>query len=1501
MKTARRILFSSFLLLLFLPGKAQAQEPSAAFSADTSKFISELTEKFRYVGEANLAESKLVLSAFTYQWTSGLLSPEQRLQARAVCLSFNEQKLQVAPYYVLYLKILTLLVKQKADPASFNFLHKSIGYCQSTKTPSQSILKYLTQTELLLREKAFTHSGTESWYARNADFRFSFDSVPCFTFTSTNLACVVRNDSACIYETRGIYYPLRQSWKGQGGTVYWERTGLGRDAVYAKLSSYTIDTRTVSYSADSVQLYHGGYFKKLLPGRLEDKAMADITAERATYPRFYMEKDMQVYINLFKDVEFFGGFNLEGARVIGTNGKEGYSRVEISHKGKLLMALRSREFVIRPDRFVSAKASAVIYLENDSVYHPGVQVHYNSDNNELVISRGEEGLGQSPFFNTYHRLDMYSGALYWILSDDFMDFEDVKGIRTKSEALFESSDYFSAYRFDKLQGIDDINPAMLVSAYVRKRNTDRFYTEDFATWAKKPLEQIKVQLITLANAGFLYYDDGKDQAVILPRLNEYLAARSGVKDSDIIQLKSYVEKGQNARLDLNNLRLSVEGVQQVMLSDSQYVYVAPRDGKLVVGKNRDFSFRGRVHAGLFDFIANECTFQYDKFALSMPKIDSALMVVPAWSPDANGYRPFVRVKNVLADVNGELFIDAPDSKSGRKMLHHFPLLISKDTSYVYFNRKDIANGVYKKDKFYFEVNPFSMDSINSLPPGDLRFNGRLVSGGIFPDMTETIRVQKDYSLGFRRVISGTGSPVYGGKGTFSDTLTLSNKGLRGSGKVSYLSSLTESSDFLFTPDSTTARVKNYQLTRVDGAAEFPDARAKDAFIRWTPASDLMTVESAGKDSIRMFNGSASLRGELAVSPTGLKGKGRLSFENAEVLSNTYNFRTGSFTSDTSDFRLLTDDRRKEALRVHVFRTEIDFATRQGHFTATGKGALMEFPVISYNCVVDEFDWLMDRKQLQLVNKTSFSREKYYQMKPEELIGFNPGSEVYTSTDPKQDSISFFALKAIYSLDSNSMQVEDVRIIKIADAAIFPGNARLMIGGSGRISELKQSSIIANRENLYHRFYNATVNIGSRKRYTAKGLYDYTPSDGEVTTLEMKNIAVNGKGETVAGTAISDSLNFQLNRYFNFRGKMEIVASSTRIGFEGGYSLIHDCDAIAKEWIKVSAQLDPKRILIPVSDDPENTGNGNLRVSLYYSTTENMIRPAFFNKVENITDPNIITANGFIVFDPKRAEYRVADSAKLRDAFRTGNQLSLSTARCMLSGEGKMQVGTGLGRLQMTSAGEISYFTLVDSTTLDLMTALDFFFPEEALKVMADAINASESKGADISSLNYTRPLREFAGNEEADKIMTELSLYGQFKRFPEVLNHSLVLTPLRLKWNGDMRSFLSQGDVGVGYIGRTPVNKLVNGYFEVSKRRSGDVINLYLVPAQDQWYFFTYSNGTLQAISSNKDFNDRITGLKEGDRVLKEEKGVPNYQFIIGTAEKKDSFLRKMRQANAEE
>jgi hypothetical protein len=324
-------------------------------------------------------------------------------------------------------------------------------------------------------------------------------------------------------------------------------------------------------------------------------------------------------------------------------------------------------------------------------------------------------------------------------------------------------------------------------------------------------------------------------------------------------------------------------------------------------------------------------------------------------------------------------------------------------------------------------------------------------------------------------------------------------------------------------------------------------------------------------------------------------------------------------------------------------------------------------------------------------------------------------------------------------------------------------------------------------------------------------------------------------------------------------------------------------------------------VIPIPEQPENTGNGKLRVSIYYSTTENTIKPGFFAKAENITDPDIIKSGGFVTYLPQKSEYWVADSAIFRNQQLPGNKLILNTTRCILSGIGKLQVATDLGRLQMQSAGEINYYSIPDSTSLTMLSAVDFFFAEESLKELADALNASTAKGIDVSGINYTRSLHEFVGKNEADRIISELNSYGQYRNFPEVLDHTLLLTGLQMSWNKDLRSFISHGPIGIGNIGKLPVNKQVKGYLEIGKRRAGDIVNLYIEPQDNLWYFFAYANGIMQVISSNQSFNDKLAGMKEDQRMLKADKEQPTYQFILGTDDKKNTFLRKMRQATAEE
>jgi hypothetical protein len=86
----------------------------------------------------------------------------------------------------------------------------------------------------------------------------------------------------------------------------------------------------------------------------------------------------------------------------------------------------------------------------------------------------------------------------------------------------------------------------------------------------------------------------------------------------------------------------------------------------------------------------------------------------------------------------------------------------------------------------------------------------------------------------------------------------------------------------------------------------------------------------------------------------------------------------------------------------------------------------------------------------------------------------------------------------------------------------------------------------------------------------------------------------------------------------------------------------------------------------------------------------------------------------------------------------------------------------------------------------------------------------------------------------------------------------------------------------------------VKGYVEITKKRSGDILDIYLEINDKQWYYFNYSRGLMQAISSDDEFNKIITEMKPDKRTQKGEKGEESYRYNVGTVKKKKDFVRKM-------
>jgi len=1443
---------------------------------------------------------------FQYGFNTRKLSDKQIKFIHHTSNVMLKKRMKPFPHFKNYLFSLISFITSDQTEKSFTAWQTSLNKLIETAT-SRKVISYLEICNNLFSENLLYKSSLVKWTASNKNYIFDFDTLPKIVFRKLDLKCYSKRDSAIIYNTSGAYYPSERKWYGKGGKVNWLRAGLKEDMVRAELSTYMIALRSPKYTADSVTFYNKKYFDKPLLGKLTEKIMADVTVKKASYPRFDSYDKRLKITNLVKNVDYDGGFSMRGAKFIGSGSKEEdayltfklyFENDTIKRNQDRFLVVASKNFTIRDDKITSANTAVTIYLENDSIYHSRLkfQLIIKSINDKvlsrkLLLIRGDKGLAQSPYFNSYHKIDMYFEALYWDVDDPRMDFQQLKGVGNISKANFESANYYKESRYLEIMGRDMVHPLVVIRAFDKKNGLTRtFYVDELAAYMRMSSTQVRQQVMHLANMGFLSYDFESDRAHITDKLFDYLNANAGKIDYDVIDFNSVTSGVSNASMNLLNFDLKMNGISRIFLSDSQNVYIYPTNREITLKKNRDFIFAGRVNAGRFDFFGKEFSFEYDKFKINLKNVDSLRLKVPSEELDVYGNYKLVKVKTVIEHIDGELLIDQPYNKSGVKSFPEYPIFNSYKDSYVFYDKGSIQDGVYDKDRFHFHLEPFTIDSLDNFNPAAISLKGTLVSAGIFPDFIDSLGVQPDYSLGFVRPTPLDGFPVYGGKGTYFADINLSHEGLRGDGTLNYLVSTTTSDDFIFFPDSMNTNAQRFEIEKQADPVEYPNVIADSVYVHWLPYEDVMYVYKEQRD-MDFYDGEAKMGGTLALQPDGLTGDGQIDFADAELESNLIKFNQWAFDADTADFRMNTEISELEAFSTVNVNAHVDFDERKGVFKSNGEGSYIEFPANQYICYMDQFTWYMDEGSIELsASKTEMAMEQSRDLELE-------GSK-FISTHPKQDSLSFYAIRGKYDIKHNIIYAQEVKLINVADARIYPDAGKVTVRKKANMETLTYAKILANTTTQYHNIYNAEVKINSRKHYVGSGDYDYIYIDErkqkQKQTIHYDKITVDTTGQTYALGEIHDTANFMLSSKFAFTGNVNLMANNEFLNFTGFCKIGHDCEGIISNWFKFSADINPLEIYIPVSAEPINLTNDKLSSGIVLAKDSAYVYSTFLSLKSRKRDIDVLPAEGYLFYDKTSKEYRISNKDKLVEIALPGNYISLNTAYCKVYAEGKINLGENIGQVKLTTVGNAIHNLNDRTAKFDLIMAVDFFFADGALKAMAENISEEPIELLDYDRPTYERGLTELVGKETADKLISEINIYGSYKKVPAELVHTLVLTDLKLKWNPSTGSYVSEGPIGIGNINKKQIHKPVKGIVELLKKRSGDVLSIYLEATEDNWYFFTYQRGLMQAISSSDEFNTIIKELKPDKRKVKAQyKGGMSYQFIISTGRKKKSLLRK--------
>jgi hypothetical protein len=1470
MKKLLIILFSLFL--------------SNAILSQYHNFTSDPEEYFKdaeaYLAYVNKSDAKEFMKEFELVWFGTDLTPGQRAQVYTTSNLMSEKKLKPYPDFKNYLSAIINFVSSGKTNDDFNAWHETVIAVLDGNNKKRTS-KYLETCNNLFDGNVIFKSSSTTWKSHNNRFKFTYDKEPIIVFEEMNLKCYSKNDSAVLYNTTGVYYPMTSTWMGNKGRLTWERAGLAKEEVYAEIKDYKISMKSAGFTADSA-LFSSKYFKEPILGKISENVLSNRGSEKVTYPSFESYDKRLLIKNIFEDVDYEGGFTIRGQNLLGAGTNEELAKVIFHYKGKEFIVSESIIFTINADNITAKRAKIKLFIEEDSITHPGISFTYNNNSKKLGLVKGSQGISISPYHNTYHNLDMYFEALTWKVGDPVLEFGALFG-SSDTSANFESFNYYDKEVYDRLSGLGN-NPLVMFKLHAKKMKSNILEVADLATSMRKTISGLEPMLYELTILGFISYDQEKQLVYIKEKLYQYIDARKKKRDYDVLDIKSSSQK--NASLNLTTHDLLIRGVRKATLSDAQYVKIFPKNRELIVKKNRNIQFEGIINAGRTEYFGKNFTFNYDDFKLYLIECDSMRIRVENLE-DPYG-RP-QRLFSTIEGVRGEIEIDDGNNKSGiDTSKHEYPILNCTKKTYVFYDKDNIQKGAYKRDVFKFIIEPFVMDSLDNFSNQGLAFDGTFVSSGIFPEFEEKLRLQEDYSLGFIRETPSEGFKIYGDKATYDNEIRLSNKGLQGTGEINFLTSHAVSDEITFLPESVKALAQEYTNDRQEADGDLPEiplVKGVDVSVVYIPKEKVLYAESKESHLNFFDNADAELEGKLALRPEGMTGEGTMFFGKATMLSYGYRYGLNVIDADTSEFKVLTNDLSSTAFKTTDVNSHVDFVSRLGEFKSNNGSSVVEFPENQYVCYMDVFKWKMETGDIDMEssnqNLTTIDSDL-------ELTGSN-----FFSTHPDQDSLEFKSPKATFDIKQKKLICEKIIYVNIADARIYPDSGRVVIRKKAKMETLENAEIIANNITKYHEIYDGTVEIKAKNDYTASGYYNYIDEVKNEQKIYFSNIHPDTTHQTYAKGTISDKAGFKLSPQFEYNGEVEMFAAFKELSFKGETRIAHDCNGLERSWMSFEAALDPANIFIPVAKELNDIKGNPIGAGLVMNNDSIALYSTFLSKKDKKTHIDVMTADGFLHYDKNTKEYQISNMDKLKEKSLPGKYVSLNVESCKLQGDGEFNFGANLDQVELLSIGEIDYNPIKAELKIKSSVSVKFPFNNIALDKMAKHISEYPGLSAfDLDNSTYEKSLREQVDLEVADKVVSDLTIHGKVKKFPEALETQINLADIRFKWEANRKAYVSYGDIGIANLNKKQVYKYVRGKVVIYKGRTGDKISIFLQMDENNFYYFSYTRGLMSTYSTNEDFNTVILETKKEKTKFKGAKGVEDYTFQLSTKTKAVGFRR---------
>ncbi|TAH20786.1 MAG: hypothetical protein EAZ08_05245 [Cytophagales bacterium] len=972
--------------------------------------------------------------------------------------------------------------------------------------------------------------------------------------------------------------------------------------------------------------------------------------------------------------------------------------------------------------------------------------------------------------------------------------------------------------------------------------------------------------------------------------------------------------------------------------DKLDVWAKPKSKKVIIKQNRKIVFDGEIEAtSQARYRAKGFEFNYDTFQIAMKEADIAFIERDSANrPVRDSTGNYKEMANKIKGSNGVLRLAYPKNKSGElprflQQSSPYPYFAAEPGAYIAFDGSEILEGSYsqqdsasKRNKVRIDLEKFRMDSLTTRGIEKTVLDGMFRSNGIFPDFRITARIMPDKAFGFMHDFKQhkdsldaspprefpNGYPLYtdalgtkkASTAIFTDhddtekwaydihekngkdvtnqwNIMMDNGGIRGNGKINYLTAQLSSNDYVFFPDSATTLGKmqknkkmvlkpdlgksKSELAKMAlekpaswgfieatpdlNGTSYPDVKMANFQMNWAVKADSMRLsttkmknEKTKKDSTLAFeiygkpsaykldaNDNSlisSFVGTLVLNPKQLAGDGIIQNKGAEAKSDNFAFQMTKYHADNASyFKIKSSDPKKPALFAKNVKIDYDLEQRFSEIISNNPQALnFSFPYVAYATSLGAARWEFDSKKV-LMNVAA---------------GTDASTSIFRSINQKPDSmnLSFNGTNALYDINDHTLKIGGVPFIRSVDAEIVPhkDSAYVTVRRDGKMDEIRNCSMrIMIGGDTAHVLYQANIKINNSQDYEGNGIYYYTNDIATTYKIKFNQFLFDQIDATVetdrkftyAEATIEEDDNFEKQGGKQFKGTVKMYATRKDLVFEG---FTRDSDDPNGFWVATNVG----ESVITYTGKEKSEDKQDLETGIFLNLdkdNENGLYSVINKPLEGKKNDNKVLfkpdEGSIIKQDPKTkkqviavTERQATDEATKTEANYIGNRFAYSNSSGELDFEGNIDIfahNTKNFNLKTSCIGTGNFKN--NQYSLNTMLTIDLGeLAGDAFKEMAS--NILTQADADESPIKIDdNLLYKVAAQVSADEMKSYLKkVQNDRGELSRVLDKkALVISDVTLKWNKLYKAFYSTGDIQLANIYNKNVNQLVKGYIEI--------------------------------------------------------------------------------------